>query len=74
MRASTHYKKSMPHRVTLLSVLSKQKENIEVLSDFKDKGSGNIILGITRAVTETRNFVGKIKQDNPCLKQLLHME
>ena len=52
-----HYKKTLPHRLTLLRLLAKHKENIEILSDFKEKGGGNIILGITRAISDTIQFV-----------------
>ena len=52
----THYKKAIPHRITLLHLIAKQKENIEILSDFEDKGNGDFLLGITRAISDTVEF------------------
>ena len=53
----THYKKANPHRITLLNLLAKQTENIESLSDFSEEGDGNIILGITRGIAKTVNYI-----------------
>ena len=53
----TYYKKASPHRITLLNLLAKQTENIESLSDFNEEDDGNIILGITRGIAKTVNYI-----------------
>ena len=55
-----HYCHTDPHRTTLLSLLSKDQEKLEILSHFKQKGGGNIILGLKRAVTSTIGFIANI--------------
>ena len=52
-----HYCHPTPHRTTLLSLLSKHQENLEILSQFKEKGNGNIIIGLTRAIASTVSFL-----------------
>ena len=53
-----HYKQALPHRTTLLHMLSLHQEDIEVLSNFRTQGNGNIILGLTRAMSDTFDLIG----------------
>ena len=48
-----HYASNQPHRTTLLSILAKNTENLEILSHFNEVGHGNIIVGVARAVSAT---------------------
>jgi len=54
-----HYTKSIPHRLTLLNLLSKQTDNLESLLNFKTTGHGNIVLGIAKGISQTIKTIGK---------------
>lgn len=56
-RKLLHYKKSRPHRNTLLKMLSEQTNNLDKLSDFQTKGGGNLLNGIISEISDSVGFL-----------------
>ena len=52
-RKLTHYEKKPPPRTTLLAILNRNRDNLEELMDLREKGSGNIVVGIGQVLGTT---------------------
>ena len=54
-----HYKQNIPHRITLLSLLSQQRENLQSLTEIRTNGGGSFFLGLTKSIAYTINSLEK---------------
>lgn len=52
-----HYDFKPPNRLSLLEILAKNRENLEILQDYKEQGDGDVISGIGKLLGTTLSSV-----------------
>ena len=54
-----HYNNKVPRRLSLLALLTRNKDNLEDLTNYRNKGKGDIISGIGKILGSTISALAK---------------